>query len=447
MESIKNIIRPMILVGLLFLQACHKEEMVNISKPETGIGQEITSDTLSGTVKGTMRSGKTYYFSSDIVVNAEDTLLMQEGVKLIALGDGSSYSKSPQITVNGTFISLGTQDKPNYITVLPEKAIQANAFTGFWGGIQGGSASGDIVIKWTHIEFAGGPAGPSSDPAVYKAGDPRYGVVYTNNNGNLILEDSWISNTKDDGVRVVSGKISIMRNIFENNGESGGEAFNAKSGTVGDLAYNLFLGSATNGTKISNSGGTTIQCNINNYNNTYANTGFRQVKAGRGGSINYEKGAKGKIFNNLYINCRYGLGITKDADIENIHYDNQYYYGVSSNLLEGFYSNSSKSVPKPGDIISVTPKDKAPLFASYNVNAFDYGAVTIPLDGANMPLQLLITGSSNFNLLPGSPAINKGKTDFQPLRSVEKTGIYGADISLPGKDIGAFQTDGSGNMH
>lgn len=429
------------------ITGCHKEEVVSISTPKKDIGQEITSDTLSGAVKGTLRSNKTYYFSSDIVINEGDTLLMQDGVTLIAIGDGSSYSKSPQISVNGTFISLGTETNPNFITVPPTMATPENTFKGIWGGIQGGANSGDMVIKWTHIEYVGGPAGPANDPAVYKSGDPRYAISYSNINGNLILEDSWISNTKDDGVRVISGKISIMRNTFESNGESGGESFNAKSGTVGDIAYNLFLGAATNGLKISNSGGTTIQCNINSYNNTFLNCGLRQVKLGRGGSINYEKGAKGKIFNNLVANCRYGLKVTADADGANTIFDNQLYYGSADKILSGFYPSDGIATPKPGDIASASAKAGNPQFALYDVDQFNFETATIPMSVSSMPIALLKSGSSNFNLLPGSPGLNKGKVDFQPLGSVTLTGTYGTDIGLPGKDIGAFQADGSGNAH
>lgn len=435
------------MVFAFLMSGCHKEEVVSISKPQKGIGQEITSDTLSGTIKGTLLSNKTYYFRSDIVINEGDTLLLQEGVKLIALGDGSSYSTSPQISVNGTFISLGSETNPNWITVKPDMAIPENRFKGLWGGIQGGASSGDMIIKWTHVEYVGGPAGPANDPAVYKAGDPRYAISYSNMEGNMILEDSWVSYTKDDAVRVISGKISIMRNTFEGNGESGGESFNAKSGTVGDIGYNLFIGAATNGLKISNSGGTSIQCNINSYNNTFLNCGFRQVKAGRGGSVNYEKGAKGKIYNNLVVNCRYGLKITNDADIPNTPYDNHYYYGSAEKIIEGFYPSDGINVIKPDDVVSSSPKDKNPQFANYDVDQFDYANATIPLGYADMTSGLLQAGSSNFNLLPASPALNKGKVNFDPLMAVTSTGIYGADITLPGKDIGAYQADGSGNLH
>ncbi len=433
---------------LLLLVACHKAEIVSISKPVIQAGSEITTDTLKGNVKGTLRSGKTYYFSSDITVNAGDTLLLQSGVTLIAIGDGTSYSKSPQISVNGTFISLGTQDNPNYITVLPTLRVRDNAFKGFWGGIQGGSAGGDIIIKWTHLEFAGGPAGPANDPAVYTSGVPRYTIVYSNINGNFILEDSWISNSKDDGVRVISGKISVMRNTFENNGESGGEGFNVKSGTVGDVAYNLFLGSATNGIKISNSGGTTVQCNVAAYNNTIINCGFRQVQSGRGGSINFEKGAKGKAYNNLIVNSRYGMRITTDADVANVVYDNQAYYGTAAVIVTQFYPTTGIATTKPGDIKSTTAGINNPQFANYKVDAFNYGTIAIPMGFAAMPALLTHVGNSDFRLLPSSPALNKGKTDFSPLGAVTaKSGSYGASISLPGKDIGAFQADNSGNPH
>ena len=92
---------------------------------------------------------------------------------------------------------------------------------------------------------------------------------------------------------------------------------NVKSGEDGDCAYNLVLGAATNAFKISNSGGTTIQCNVNCYNNTILNCGLKQVQSGRGASISYEKGCKGKVYTNIIANCRFGTRITSDADIAN----------------------------------------------------------------------------------------------------------------------------------
>src|ERR1044072_6679533 len=158
-----------IALPVLILTACHKEEIVDISTARISAGQTITTDTLSGTIKGTLQSGKTYYFKSDIVINAGDTLLMLEGSKLIALGDGKSTTTSPQITCNGTFISLGTPNNHNFITVANELRNTSTIGKGIWGGIQCGANSGDLIIKWTHLEFAGGPAGQAFDGAVYSA--------------------------------------------------------------------------------------------------------------------------------------------------------------------------------------------------------------------------------------------------------------------------------------
>src|ERR1700744_5284125 len=161
--------------GIMLLSACHKVENAKISKPSTQVGNIITTDTLAGTIKGTLLSGKTYYFASDITVNDGDTLLMQPGSKLIALGDGLTYQTAPEIYMHGTFISLGTQDQQNYITVskaaqLHTEANQqnyTNVFQGWWGGMvcipgpvtatDPNPAGGDVIIKWTHLEFAGGP--------------------------------------------------------------------------------------------------------------------------------------------------------------------------------------------------------------------------------------------------------------------------------------------------
>ncbi|MFN8357557.1 MAG: right-handed parallel beta-helix repeat-containing protein [Spirosomataceae bacterium] len=443
-----NYLLLLALVSLMGLWSCSEDEDVYISEGEKIIGKGITSDTLSGAVKGTLVAGNTYYFKSDIIVNAGDTLLMQSGAKLIAIGDGTTTAKSPQITVNGTFMSLGTKDKQNYITVIDSYRDPANAFKGYWGGIQCGSKSGDLIIKWTHIEFVGGPSGPANDPAIYSEGSARYTILFSSESSNFVLEDSWIYGSKDDAIRCVGGKMSIMRNTFEMCGEKGGESFNVKSGAVGDIAYNLFIGAATNGAKLSNSGGSKIQCNVNIYNNTFVNCGMRQVKTGRGGSINTEAGAKGLIYNNLIVNCRFGLRVVVDTDTLNTKYNNQFYYGNDDAFVKEFNATAGISKPQKGDIYGKA-KENDPLFVAYDVKKYDFtqSPLKAPADVYKQPYELNQVGTSNFRLQPTSGAIGKGKTDFSPVKAVTKTGVYGTDITLPGKDIGAYQADGSGNQH
>ena len=319
---------------------------------------------------------------------------------------------------------------------------------GLWGGIQCGETSGDVIIKWTHIEFAGGPAGSAADPNVFAAGDPRNSLSYTNINGNIILEDSWIYGTTDDGMRLLHGHVSVMRNTFEVCGTTGGEALNLKNGCVGDVGYNLVIGAATNGFKVSNSGGGAIQNKTYLYNNTILNSGFRQLKSGRGGSIDYEKGAQGKIYNNIIINCRFGFRLTPDADIVNTTYNNQFFYANAQSLINQFYTVDGVGTAQNADIRSASPKDNNPRFKSYNVDQFDFSTVTPPLAMAAMPTAILTDSSYDFSLLVSSPAYHKGNaTLFKAQRTVPQGGDYGAATLDPNVDMGAYPSDGSGNRH
>ena len=436
------------LSAMLALTACHKSEDVNVSAALVEASHPITSDTLSGAVAGTLLSGKTYYFSTDITINAGDTLLMQPGSKLIAIGDGKTPATSPQITCNGSFVSLGTSSQQNYITVPDSMRNTSTLGKGIWGGIQCGESSGDVIIKWTHLEFAGGPAGSQADPNVFTAGDPRNSLSYTNINGNFILEDSWIYGTSDDGMRILHGHVSIMRNTFEACGTTGGEALNLKNGVVGDVGFNLVIGAATNGFKVSNSGGGAVQNKTYLYNNTILNSGFRQLKSGRGGSIDYEKGAQGLIYNNIIVNCRFGMRITPDADTVNTKYNNQFFYANSQTLINQFYSVDGVGKVQSGDIESASVKGNNPRFLSYDVDQFDFSTVTPPVAESAMPIGIITDQGYDFTLLTSSPAYQKGNaTAFQAQKTVPQGGDYGATTLQPHADMGAYPADGSGNRH
>jgi len=461
----KKIFKNLILMfGLgLMLSACHQTEIVDVSKAFVQTANAITSDTLKGTIKGTLLSGRTYYFKTDITVNDGDTLLLQNDVHLIAIGDGLTAATSPEIFMHGTFISLGTKDKPNFITTknAADLHTQANAqnytnvFFGWWGGITCTPSStttkgGDVIVKWTHLEFGGGPAGANDDAAIYPSG-PRFLMYFGNKTKNLIIEDSWFFGAKDDNIQVGGGHISLMRNTFELCGNVGGEFFNIKTGTLGDIAYNVFIGSATNSMKISDSGTSGIQCTATVYNNTIIDGGFRQTKPLRGGSIDFEKGAKGVCYNNIIVNCRFGLRITADADFNNVIYGNNFYYGSTQTIVDQFYAADGSTVvlanKASSDVRSTTPQQNNPMFYNFDVNLFNFAANPGPIAASVQTPASVTVGGSSFRLLPASPAIGKGKTDFNPMNTTTATGIYAATITLPGRDIGAYQADGSGNQH
>ena len=449
------------LAAILISPACKKNhvENRNLYQAPTLVANAVSPDApLCGAIKGTMLSGYTYTIGCDVIVNAGDTLTIQPGVTI-------NVTRGYGIYVQGSLFSLGTQTQPVYMTVKgavkqdnPSVSWAADsALTGLWTGITADVNCPWLVLKWTHIEFAGNKYSKNA-PSVTGAspGSKAYAILFQNPLGYFIMEDSWLYGSTDDAIRVNGGKLSVMRNTFEKTGSTGGESLNMKAGTVGDVAYNVFVGSATNGSKASNKGVSTIQCNVNMYNNTYIDCGYRQSSpGGRGASIDYEEGARGYAYNNLIVDCRIGLRIVNipPADTINMHYGNTYNYGDSLAITNQFYPTAYITHPEPTDI----PAPSSFLPANYTLGAVYNGSSVVSKNNplfVNFPLpqylyhQYDFSGSYNFTLQPASPAIGKGYTGFAPLAVVPVDAKYGAtQITYPGKDIGAFQSNGTGNLH
>ncbi|HEY4111579.1 hypothetical protein [Puia sp.] len=462
------------LTGLvLFFVSCgkHNDQDVTVSNQQFSAGSFIQAgDTLNSksgsngrAIKGTLQSGKTYYLSSlyaDATINAGDTLVVQNGVSVLVVGPASgagaigTQDHAPGIVVNGTFLCLGTKDKPNWFTVAdaslksdpakdPQNPSTDPAFKGYWGGIQGGVGSGDIIIKWTHLEYTGGLA-PLNGP---KPGTNRYGVFIQSPSANFVVEDSWLYGCANDVVRPAGGKYEIFRNTFEKIGLIAGECVNVKSGSTGDIGYNLVVGGTGNAFKAANAGGLSPQASMICYNNTVITTGYRQAKAGEGGSIDFEQAGRGLAYNNILVNCAYGLGIRGGggsvpiADTANIRYGYTYNYGDGTDFTTQFLPVGFITVQQASDINggnATTPGANNPRFVNYPLPA---------APGTNFSAADYV-GSFNFRLASGSPAIGKGYTAFSVAAVVKKDAVFGVtEVTPPGKDLGAYQSDGSGNQH
>jgi hypothetical protein len=423
----------------------------------------LGSDPTKNAVKGTMLAGKTYTVCGDIFVNEGDTLIVEEGVTI-------KFTGKFGIGVKGSFICLGTKERPNLITVpnitkTDTYGADPNndpALKGQFIGIIGGVNSPMMVIKWTRIEF-GGAAIPTSSGIRQVFASP-YSVFFQNPKGIFVLEDSWIYGSVDDPFRILGGKISVMRNVFEKCGYTGGETMNAKAGTIGDFAYNLCIGMATNGPKLSNAGALAgvPATNVRMYNNTIVNCGYRRSAAGRGGSINFEEGAGGMAYNNLIVNCKFGLRVVQNpiADTANIRYGYNFTYTDSLSVANNIYPTLAISV-----CISNAPSTDIPLPSSFLPANWTPGATYTAnpaILGANNPQfvngpcpmpagrnlrDISIVGNYDFHLKPISPCIGKGFIGFSPRADVPVDLRYGAtEITPPGKDIGAFQLNGFGNQ-
>ncbi|MEO6631521.1 MAG: hypothetical protein ABIN13_07365, partial [Mucilaginibacter sp.] len=265
----KNLRNAFYLLSLLAFASCSKKDKAVISVPLLQVGKPVSNAApLSGAIKGTMLASQTYTVSGDVTINAGDTLLIQKGVKV-------NMTNAANFIVKGTLISLGTKDAPITISDPTKTKTTGNssaatdpAYVGGWGGIYCDVTCPLLVIKWTHLDFGG--AGLAAPPFNGPSTGDQYIVYWQNPNGVFVLEDSWLYGSPDDAVRFYGGHINMMRNTLEKCGGEGGDGFNAKGGTQGNMAYNLIIGGATNGTKSANDGAKgSIQTQIAMYNNTY----------------------------------------------------------------------------------------------------------------------------------------------------------------------------------
>ena len=404
-----------------------------------------------------MVSGKTYTASGDITINVGDTLFIDSGAILY-------MSPASSLVVKGALIALGSQNKPVWITVKgmvktddPSTAAGSDsAFTSkrLWCGINCDVTCGLLILKWTHIEYTS--ANFVGTPPLASVSGTSHAIFFQNPDGVYVMEDCWMYGSADE-VRVSGGKVCIMRNTLEKFGFTGGDGFNVKHATVGDMAYNLFVGIATNGTKASDKGTYAgSQTNVNMYNNTYINSGYRRSSAGRGGSINYEEGSRGIAYNNIIVNCKYGLRIVNNppADTAHLKYGNTLSYGDSASIVTQFYPQGYITVPRATDIPEPSTFLPAPytLGQAYTASSIIGGNnpmfVNFPLPAIQGVVNIAYTNGFNFHLKSGSPAIGKGYKGFSPLSVVPVDPVYGAsEITPPGKDLGCYQVDGTGNQH
>lgn len=414
---------------------------VNIEDPIDSDIVTISDDTteLVGQMRGTLRQGRTYTMVGDVIIPAGEEIVIEPGVTVIAAGDGGDIG--PEFTIHGSFKSLGSQNNPVLLSVPAEMRTHENRFAGLWGGLQGSETTAAIVLKWTRMEYTGGEGGPGTP----RAGRIRYALWTLSDQTEVVIEDSWFYGSKDDFYRPVGGKLNIVRNVFEEMGEDGGDVINVKGGTVGNIAYNLVIGGATNAFKPSDDGESTIQTSMGVYNNTILNSGYRRVGLNRGANINFENGARGFAYNNLVVNNKRGIRILDDSDLMNIEIDYNLYYGSHQQKVDEFIPSDSEE-----STLAVLGENSwigevgeyNPLFVNYDIDRFsmaDYEA------GENQPLEMNIATPWNFRLQSGSPAVGVGKTDFSPVSvNFTLTGAAAPTIMQPSADLGAYPTDNSG---
>lgn len=470
-------------LSLLALAACSKKnDKTTISQAQIQVGKAIpNSGTLpAGSYKGTLLAGQTYNIGGDITINAGDTLLIQKGVTL-------NMAQGANIIVNGDLVSLGTKDAQVTITYPkfhkttgPSVLGQDSAYVGGWGGIYASNTCKLEVLKWTHLDFGGAAlqALPFSNANSLKVG-AQFILYFENPTGVFIMEDSWIYGSPDDATRFYGGYYNIMRNTMEKCGSAGGDGFNAKGSSVGNMAYNLVIGGATNGTKSASDGTTAGECQFTMYNNTYVNDGYRNngVFGARSGSVEIENNSRALVYNNLIVDCEFGVRIaggpggakvyladtTYNASsvIKQTAYGYNFYYAddaeQADQIVPTDVAQPVVTHPQSTDI----PNMVALLGAGYTFGQTYDGSALVGQNNplfANFPLpasnnswitQCSVDGY-DFHLQAGSPAVGKGTTTaFSPITNgIPLDPNFGSSgITAPGKDMGCYQRDGTGNQH
>jgi hypothetical protein len=453
-------------IAAVVLSSCSKTSNV-ISTPPLQIGQAVSNaHCLSGAIQGTMLAGETYTICGDVTIPAGDTLVIQPGVTV-------NVEDTSGIIVLGTLASLGTQAQPIYFTVpgvvknnTPGLAIASDtAHAGLWRGIAAGPSCSLLLLRWTHVDFAGADYDPTMAALVNETTGTSFNILFENVAGSFVMEDSWIYGGTDDAIRVSNGNVHIFRNTYEKCGGVGGDCVNMKGGTVGTVAYNFFIGTAYNGQKVSNKGQpvSAPEANVVMYNSTFVNDGTQVVAGQRGSTIDYEQGAEGSFNNNVAINCKVGYRVVNNPAADTVHlsYGNNYQWGDDTTITNQFFTF--------GPVCTKPQTTDLPLPSSYLPVGFDYANVVpyigtaavqqlnplfvnypLPNEASHQAATLVtaIQAGYNFHLQVGSPLIGKGLTTITPKETVTVDPKFGLPtVTPPSADLGCYPFTGAGNNH
>lgn len=396
-----------LLLSTGFFFSCSKSSTTANSGPQLP-AEAIRGTTLAaGNIKGVMLSDSTYLINGDQNILKGDTLIIQPGATVKVTGPYGFY-------VNGTVLSLGTQAKP--ITITTSLTQQP----GQWAGFQADSCQG-FTAYWTKFLWAGGPnaAGNTTQTITVSVPVP------------VDIEDCWFVGGQDNSVGVFStATVKILRNSFYGNGTTDGEAIDFHNGVTGVVAYNVIWGQAGSAIKVyTDQAIQNPQTNVEVYNNTCVDNGFRRDVAEPGRGVLVDGFGQARVYNNLLVNNKVDLDITPFADAAHTVYNNNYFFAGVDSLRQFMIPAGSVGKIQSADIIdTVHTGANDPKFVAYA--------------GTPNPSLRVIPSNYDFHLQSGSSAFSKGYAGS----------ITGLPSWAPAQstDIGAYVSDttsGKGNRH
>lgn len=386
--------------------------------------------TVKGAVEGVWEKYSVINVTGQIHVAAGKSLTIQEGVEIVISDAGQDANDTKiEFLVHGSLYCVGTQDAPILFSTTATKRTEENTFSRLWGGIIGSATCSEILMDNVIVEYTGAVttlSSPSVTGGLFKPAGGEGMVAFNTNNpaGKYVIVNSTFRNNGEDAIYVQGGNCIFANNLFYANGEAGGEAINVKAGCKVDAAFNVMYSPNTNALKLSNSGadgGSRFQAQINGYNNTIINSGWRRdPNKPKGGSVWAEAGCLVNIYNNLIVNAmfaakapKFGQDATDGPDLNSKIDYNFYASGTQQSAVpqhitngtltafDGFKAGVKDVVYGVKDISGTAPGDKDPKFVNFPFN-------TNPL------LSYTYDKNWNFHLQADSPAMNGGKTDFEP---------------------------------
>jgi hypothetical protein len=384
----------------------------------------VKSKNLTGVLKGTLKQDSIYYLTGNVAVKKGDTLAVQQGATIIAKGN---Y----QFQISGTLMCLGTEAKQitftaNSSTQLSDVGINK----GQWGGFVFDSTAVYVYVKYTHINFTGGPDSGGSPQATF---DVSASQTY-NGGAHIVVEDSWFFGGVDDGIHLAGNiTVSIKRNVMQHLGGPDGETMNIKAGVKGDIAYNYIWSAANNGIKLSTGKILVPPVQLNIFNNTIVDGGWRKVGEATN-SILVDAGARANIYNNIMVGNHTGLNITTKADSVNSKYGNNLIFAIADTMAQWIYPAGAYSKKQPTDITGSTLTLCSSVFTNWVKPT-----TTLP--------DMTVTDGNVPSLKSDSPAIGKGLAIASfAYWTTSSDGKLGTPDIL-NVDMGAYPTDGTGNKH
>ena len=452
------------MVALSLMTVSCSEE--NVTDPEPEPGTEGSTDLGDFTNNDVVEweAGKVVELNNHFEVPEGKTLIIKEGVQVIATCKVGANELPIEFTVKGNLYCEGTAEKPVLFSIPESERTKDNIYAGKWGGIVATETCQEMLIDHTIIEYVGGEViegAPAATAGIYEAGDDAYPQITTTNpNGNYVITNSTLRYGISDAIYMMGGNGIIANNVFVGNGETGEEAVNVKSGCKVDVAGNLMFAPNTNGLKLSSKSQSEVrkQAKIQAYNNTIVNAGWRR-DSDKGGSIYVEENASVHVFNNLMVNCKFRAttplwehpGLDGGYDRDNSVIDYNYYASGSQKVDAGFvydedieyswegYNYDYKTDEEYGDgevttswydtgkvdknsIIATEQDSKDPQFVNFPIN--DVSLTEYVLDEA-----------WDFHLKSGSPALSgaysANDADMQPLFATSGLTVNGKTYTSP----------------